>query len=75
MGGVSSVLKTERNNICVANISDQSARKYKEKFSTEIEDQSVCIRFSILVMLNTVSSQVRIAVYKCLFWNPSAMIF
>ena len=38
MGGVSSVLKTERNNICVANVSDQSARKYKEKFSTEIED-------------------------------------
>ena len=39
MGGVSSVLKTERNNICVANISDQSTRKNKEKFSTEIEDQ------------------------------------
>jgi hypothetical protein len=31
--------KPERNNICVANVSDQSARKYKEKFSTEIEDQ------------------------------------
>jgi len=41
--GVSSVLKTERNNICVANFSDQSARKYKENFSTEIEDQgSLC---------------------------------
>ena len=39
MGGISSVLKTERNNICVANVSDQSARKNKEKFSTEIEDQ------------------------------------
>ena len=39
MGGVSSVLKTERNNICVANVSDQSARKYKETFSIEIEDQ------------------------------------
>ena len=25
MGGVSSVLKTERNNICVANVSDQAA--------------------------------------------------
>jgi len=35
MGGVSSLLKTERNNICVANVSDQSAMKYKEKFSTE----------------------------------------
>jgi len=32
MGGVSSVLKTERNNICVANVSDQSARKYEENF-------------------------------------------
>ena len=40
MGGVSSVLKTERNNICVANAIDQSARKYEENFSTEIEDQS-----------------------------------
>ena len=39
MGGVSSVLKTERSNICVANFSDQSARKNKEKFSTEVEDQ------------------------------------
>ena len=39
MGGVSSALSTERNNICVANVSDQSARKYKEIFSTEIEDQ------------------------------------
>jgi len=39
MGGVSSVLKTERNNISVANVSDQSARKYKEKISTKIQDQ------------------------------------
>ena len=39
MGGVSSVLKTEWNNVCVANVSDQSARKYKEEFSTETEDQ------------------------------------
>jgi len=36
MDGVSSVLETERNNICVANVSDQSAREYKETFSTEI---------------------------------------
>jgi len=40
MGGVSSVLKTERNNICFANVSDQSARKYNENFSTEIGDQA-----------------------------------
>ena len=39
MGNLSFVLKTERNNICVACVSDQSARKYKEKFSTEIGDQ------------------------------------
>jgi len=37
--GVSSLLKTERNNACVANVSDQSARKNKSKFSTEIENQ------------------------------------
>jgi hypothetical protein len=39
MGGVSSVLEIEYNNICFANISEKSAKKYKEKFSTEIEDQ------------------------------------
>jgi len=39
MGGLSSVLKTKRTNICVANVSDQSARKYKEFFSTGTEDQ------------------------------------
>jgi hypothetical protein len=39
IGCVSSVLKTEWSNISVANVSDQSARKYNEKFSTEIEDQ------------------------------------
>ena len=39
MGGVSSVFKTERNNICVANVNGQSARKYKEIFSIEIEDE------------------------------------
>jgi hypothetical protein len=38
MGGVS-VLKTERSDICVGNVSDQSARKYKEKFSIQIEYQ------------------------------------
>ena len=75
MGGVSSVLKTERNDICVANVSDQSARKYKEKFSTEIEDQTFCIQFSNPVILNTVSSQVRIAMCKCLCRNPSAVFF
>jgi hypothetical protein len=32
MGGVSSVLRIERNNICVANVSDQTTRKYKEIF-------------------------------------------
>jgi hypothetical protein len=61
MSGVSSVLKTERDNICVANVCDQSARKYKENFSAETENQG-----SLYPVLrsgnNTVSSQVRIAV-------------
>jgi hypothetical protein len=39
MDSVSSVLKTERNNICVINVCDQSAKKNKESFSTEIEDE------------------------------------
>jgi hypothetical protein len=38
VGDVSSVLKTERNNICVANVNDQSTRKYNENVSTETED-------------------------------------
>ena len=33
MGGVSSALKIERNKICVANVSDQSARKYEENLT------------------------------------------
>ena len=33
-------LKTERNKIYAANISNQPARKYEEKFSSEIEGQS-----------------------------------
>ena len=52
MGDVSSVLKTERNNICAANVSDQSARKYKENFSTEIEDQG-----SLYLVLKSSSSE------------------
>ena len=75
MGGVSSVLKTERYNICVANVSDQSERKYTEKFSTDMKIKAVCIRFSIVVILNIVCSQVRIAVCKYLFRNQSAVIF
>jgi hypothetical protein len=39
MGGVFSGIETERNNVCVGNVSDQSARKYKENVSPEIEDQ------------------------------------
>jgi len=73
MGGVSSVLKTERNNTCIANVNDQSARKYN--FPLKLKIKAVCIRFSNLVILNTVSLQVRIAVCKCLFPNPSAVIF
>jgi hypothetical protein len=69
-GGVSSVLKIGRNNAGVANISGQSARKYKEKFSSETEVQGSLYP----VLLNTVSSQVRIAACKCLFRNPSAVI-
>ena len=51
MGDVSSVLRTERNNICVANVSDQSGRKYKEKFSTEIEGQGSL--YPVLIHSNT----------------------
>jgi len=51
MGGVSSVFKTERNNICFANVNDQSTRKYKERFFTEIEDQGSL--YSVLKSSNT----------------------
>lgn len=62
-----------QNSICIANVSDQSARKYEENFSTETEDQS-CL-YPILKSTNTVSSQVFIAGCKCLFRNLSAVIF
>ena len=75
MGGVSSVLKTEWNSICVANVSDQSTRKCKEKFSAEIEDQgSLC---PVLKSSNTEFCffAVRTEVCKCLFRNLNAVIF
>jgi hypothetical protein len=74
-GRVSSVFKTEGNNISDTNVSDQSRRKYKEKFPLKFMIKAVCIRFSNLVILNTVSSQVRIEVCKCLFRNPSSVTF
>ena len=43
MGGVSSFLRTERNNVCVANVSDQSARKYKKIFPPKLKMKAVCI--------------------------------
>jgi len=75
LGGVSSVPKTERNNICVANVSEQSTRKCKEKLSAEIEHQGSL--YPILKSSHTeycffASST---AVCKCLFRNPSAVIF
>jgi len=74
MGCVSSVLKTERNNICVANVCDQSARKYKEIFSTETEDQG-----SLYPVLRSSNTEYRFFTSShcsvCLFRNPSAVIF
>jgi hypothetical protein len=61
-------LKTERNNICVANVSSQQQGIMKSIFP-------VCMLFSNLVVLNTVSSQVRVVVCKCLFRIPNAVIF
>ena len=47
----------------------------KKNFPLKLKIKAVCIRFSNPVILYTVSLQVRIAVYKCVFRNPSAMIF
>ena len=55
-GGEPSVLRIERNNVCVANVSDQSARKYKEKVFTETEDQGSLYPVLIPVIQTTVSS-------------------
>ena len=73
--GVSSVLKTEWNNTCVANVSDKSARKYKENFPLILKNKAICTRFSDLVILNTVSSKFRFAVCKCWFWNRVPWFF
>jgi hypothetical protein len=60
---------------CVANVSDQKARKYKEHFSKEIEGHGSL--YPVLKSSNTeyYFSQVRIAVSRCLCRNTSAMIF
>jgi len=47
----------------------------KKIFPLKLKIKAFCIRFSNLIVLNTVSSQVRIAECKCLFRNPSAVIF
>ena len=75
MGGAYSVLRTERNNICVANVSDQSARSIKKNFPLKLKIKAVRNRLSDLVILNTVSSQFYIAVCKCLFRKPECRDF
>jgi len=47
----------------------------KKIFPLKLKIKAVCNRFSNLVILNTVSSQVLTAVHKCLFGNPNAVIF
>ena len=47
----------------------------KKNFPLKLKIKAVCIRSSNLAILNTVTSQVCIAVCKCLFRNPSAVIF
>jgi len=75
VGGVSPVLKTERNYNCAANVSDQTAMKYKEIFSTETEDQGSL--YPVLKSSNTeycffASSHCTVQV---LVWKPEAVIF
>jgi len=55
--------QNEQNNICVANVSGQSARKYKENFSTEIEDQS-----SLYLVLKSSSTE------YCFFANSHCCV-
>jgi hypothetical protein len=47
----------------------------KKMFPPKLKIKAACIRFSNLVMLNTFSSQVRIAVCTCLFRNLSDLNF
>jgi hypothetical protein len=47
----------------------------KKMFPLKLKIKAVCIRFSNLVILNTVSSQVRIAVGECLFRDLSDLNF
>ena len=47
----------------------------KKISALKLKIKAACIRFSNLVILNTDSSQLRIAVCKCLFRNQSAVIF
>jgi hypothetical protein len=42
-GNASSILKTEQNTTCVANVSDQSAEKYKREFPMKFKNKAICI--------------------------------
>ena len=47
----------------------------KKNFPLKLKLKAVCFRFSNLVILNTISSQVHTAVCKCSFQTLSAVIF
>jgi hypothetical protein len=59
----------------VLQMSVTNQRSINKNFSLKLNIMAVCIRFSDLVIMNTASSQVCIAACKCLFRNPSAVIF
>jgi hypothetical protein len=55
-------------------VTNQQGSK-KKNFPLKLKIKALCIRFSKLVILNTVSLQICIAVCKCFFRKLSAVIF
>ena len=54
-------------------VTNQQGSIKKKNFPLMLKIKAVCTRFSYLVIQNTVSSQFRIVVCKCLFGNTSAV--
>jgi hypothetical protein len=56
-------------------VTNQQGNTYNRSVSTETDDQGSVYPVPNLVILSAVSPQVHIYVCKCLFWNPSEVIF
>jgi len=71
MGGLSSLLKTERNKIYAEMSVTIQQGNIKKNYQLKLKVKAVCIRFSNPVPLNTVSPQFRIALWEFFFFSKT----